>query len=116
METKRSGGNTAYLLQVEVKQSGRSVGSDAAVVPLTIMMKTERSQLKSKGLGSDRKQAIIDIIVLLRVDRLTFSISRGPELFRQKAIKCPIRTPAGHLLNVGYTIRNTIRPVQRVVL
>lgn len=116
METKLSGGNTGYLLQVEVKQSGRSVGSDAAVVPLTIMMKTERSQLKSKGLGSDRKQTNIDIIVLLRVDRLTFSISRGPELFRQKAIECPIRTPAGHLLNVGYTIRNTIRPVQRVVL
>lgn len=79
-------------------------------------MMTERSQLKSKGLGSDQKKAIIHIIVLLRVDRLTFSISRGPELFRQKAIECPIRTPAGHLLNVGYTIRNTIRPVQHVVL
>lgn len=80
------------------------------------MVMTERSQLKSKGLGSDQKKAIIHIIVLLRVDRLTFAISRGPELFRQKAIECPIRTPAGPLLNVGYTIRNPIRPVQLVVL
>lgn len=51
METKRSGGNTAYLLQVEVKQSGRSVGSDAAVVPLTIMVKTRAFPTQIKRFG-----------------------------------------------------------------